>query len=112
MILNLCPKCGAKCPPGKKRCSEHTRKDNRPSAHAQGYDAQHRRERLALIRRQPICCDPFNEGCQEPTTVLDHMDGLGPKGPAGHDASNHIGMCHSCHSRKTAQQSPGGWNAG
>lgn len=41
---------------------------------------------------------------------VDHIDGLGPLGPRGHDPDNLRSMCHPCHSKRTAADQPGGWN--
>lgn len=46
-----------------------------------------------------------------PATEVDHVDGLGPLGPRGHDWSNLRALTKRCHSRVTARNQPGGWNA-
>lgn len=109
MSVALCPVCAAVCEPGKRRCRKHGRKkDKRPSAAARGYDSRHRRDRDRYLRQHPTC-----EDCREqPATVLDHTDGLGPLGPYGHDPDNFRALCASCHGTKTARQTPGGWNTG
>ena len=111
-IHRLCAQCSARCEPGKSRCPKHAYKDRRPSSARRGYDARHRRDRARLLAEHPFCADPYTEGCQNPATVLDHIDGMGPLGPFGHDQANWMALCASCHGRKTAEQTPGGWNAG
>lgn len=81
----------------------------RPSARARGYDAQHEADRDAYLHAHPICEDP--EGCDQPSTVLDHVDGLGPNGPRGHDPSNWRALCATHHNRRTARDQPGGWHS-
>lgn len=83
--------------------------DTRPSAKQRGYDNQWRKTRKQFLRMHPICQD--ERGCIEPATDVDHIDGLGPKGPLGHDFSNLRALCHSCHSKRTARDQPGGWAA-
>lgn len=63
---------------------------------------------MAYLLAHPICEDPV--GCIEPATDVDHIDGLGPNGPRGHDWDNLRSSCHSHHSKRTARDQPGGWN--
>jgi len=53
---------------------------------------------------------PLTEGGR--ATDVDHIDGLGPNGPRGHDWSNLRALCHSHHSQRTARDQPGGWHGG
>jgi 5-methylcytosine-specific restriction protein A len=110
-IVELCH-CGARCKPGKTRCPDHQRRDSRPSARKRGYDTRHEADRATYLKEHPFCEDPYHEGCERKATVLDHIDGMGPLGPFGHDRENWMALCASCHGRKTAEQTPGGWNAG
>jgi len=103
-ISKYCARCEAVMPKGHK----HRAPDLRPSAAARGYDAKHQRDRDSYLGRYPVCEEP---GCEARSTVLDHIDGLGPKGPRGHDESNWKALCAPCHGRKTTAQSPGGWYA-
>src|SRR4051812_34659773 len=94
-------KCDA-CRSEARRASDA----NRPTARERGYDARHEAERVAYLRDHPMCEDP--DGCTEPSVVLDHIDGLGPKGPRGHDSSNWRALCTTHHNRRTARDQPGG----
>lgn len=102
MILRACVRCGritehSLCPDHRKT------KDKRPSAAKRGYDAKWRKTRKGYLISYPWCSD-----CGAKATDVDHIDGLGPKGPMGHDWSNLRSYCHSCHSRRTARdQGPG-----
>jgi hypothetical protein len=42
--------------------------------------------------------------------VVDHIDGLGPLGPLGHDPTNLRSMTKGHHDKRTARDQPGGWN--
>lgn len=92
------------------RCAEHTKaaEQRRGSAHARGYDAKWRRTRRRYLASHPLCSEP---DCKAPATDVDHIDGLGPNGPHGHDPANLRAFCHRHHSQRTARDSPGGWAA-
>ena len=90
------------------RCRTHARApDSRPSAAARGYGSRWRRTRAAHLSTQPFCTEP---GCHAVATDVDHIDGLGPNGPRGHDPGNLRSYCHSPHPQRTARDQPGGWN--
>jgi 5-methylcytosine-specific restriction protein A len=89
--------------------SRREREAGRASASARGYDTEWRKTRATFLAKHRICEDPG--GCIEPATDVDHIDGLGPKGPRGHDPSNLRALCHSHHSKRTARDQPAGWNA-
>jgi 5-methylcytosine-specific restriction protein A len=103
----LCPSC---------RAEQRSKTDaRRGTSTERGYDARWRRTRASYLRDHPACeCDdctdlPFVE--RGLATDVDHIDGLGPAGPRGHDPTNLRAMAHACHSRRTARDQPGGWNA-
>lgn len=107
------PGCPNLTPAGRcDTCRRDARRDSdtrRPNARARGYDARWQRTRAAYLALHPTCeCD--NPDCREPATNVDHVDGLGPRGPRGHDPSNLRALSHACHSRRTARDQPGGWN--
>lgn len=91
------------------RCDEHQREAEakRGSSVERGYDTAWRRTRAAYLKAHPYCQD--HGGCIAPATDVHHLDGLGPKGPQGHDWQNLQGLCHAHHSRITARE-VGGWN--
>jgi 5-methylcytosine-specific restriction protein A len=74
----------------------------RPNSAERGYDATWRKTRGAFIKTHPVCQD--EAGCIATATDVHHLDGLGPKGPRGHDWSNLQSLCHSCHSKVTARE--------
>lgn len=93
------------------RCDDHKRaaEQRRGSAHSRGYDAKWRRTRRRYLASHPLCSEP---DCKAPATDVDHIDGLGPNGPHGHDPANLRGYCHPHHSARTARDQPGGWHLG
>jgi 5-methylcytosine-specific restriction enzyme A len=106
-VFKICTVCGRIIDdkPGVSRCREH-RKDRRPSASKRGYGTRWQRTRRTYLRGHPVCDAP---GCTAPATEIDHVDGLGPNGPRGHDPANLRAYCKSHHSQRTARDQPGGW---
>src|SRR5512139_1258783 len=79
--------------------------DERPTANERGYGADWQRLRLAHLRREPLCRDPFHVHPEQllPATDVDHIV---PKSKGGTDVESNLqSLCHACHSRKTAVQS-------
>lgn len=79
-----------------------------------GYGVAWQRTRAAYLRAHPLCmcteCDAVPVPLRQTATEVDHIDGLGPLGPRGHDWSNLRAMTKAHHSRDTARHQPGGWN--
>lgn len=67
-----------------------------------------RRARAQFKRTHPICED--ETGCIMPTEHVHHLDG-DPLGPRGLDPTNFQALCLPHHSKKTARETPAGWNA-
>jgi 5-methylcytosine-specific restriction protein A len=102
-------------------CKAHAldREQARGSAASRGYDREWWKTRARYLR-QLRAADPEGlarcEECQldEKTAQVqdprgrglhvDHIDGLGPSGPRGHDPDNLQALCQPCHGRKTAHQ--------
>lgn len=91
------------------RCPEHEREADlkRGTAAERGYDGRWRKIRADYLKRHPFCQDP--EGCIEKATDVHHIDGAGPFGD--NSDTNLEGLCHAHHSKRTAVEQPGGWNA-
>lgn len=112
--MKICAEPGCPRLTDSTRCETHRKQRRRASdakrlsAGARGYDARWRKTRAAYLRAHPIC--QHEDGCIEPATDVDHIDGLGPKGPQGHDFENLRAYCHRHHSQRTARDQPGGWN--
>lgn len=111
MPLRVCNEPGCPELTDGPRCEAHRKQDRkrsdakRPSPRVRGYDAEHEADRAAYFAAFPIC--QWHEGCIERATDLDHIDG----NPFNRDWSNYRGYCHSHHSRRTARDQKGGWNA-
>lgn len=104
-----CPKLAVRAGRCERHRLERRRADDRrrPTAQQRGYDVRWQRTRKTYLRLQPVC---ELDGCEEPATDVDHIDGLGPSGPRGHDLLNLRALCHPHHSQRTARDQPGGWN--
>jgi 5-methylcytosine-specific restriction enzyme A len=79
--------------------------DDRPTAHQRGYGAVWQRTRLAHLRREPLCRDPYHLHPEQliPATDVDHIV---PRTQGGSDRADNLqSLCHSCHSHKTNLQS-------
>lgn len=91
-------------------CPEHAKTDTadarRPSAAARGYDVKWRKTRARYLRAlNPLACENCGRTPTEAGPLeVDHLDGLGPRGPRGHDPTNLQALCKSCHATKTAHQ--------
>lgn len=81
------------------RCDEH--RPQRGSMRAAGYGGKWEKTRAEFLKGMDFCNDC---GSRERLQVH-HIDGLGPKGPRGHDPFNLETLCHSCHSRRTRAES-------
>jgi 5-methylcytosine-specific restriction protein A len=101
----LCDDCGA-----ERRRAYDAR---RPNANARGYTRTWRVTRADYLSEHPWCeCDEhavLPEWQRPAATDVDHIDGLGPAGPRGHDWDNLRSMTHECHSKRTARDQAGGW---
>lgn len=61
-----------------------------------------RQRRAEVLARDPICMVP---GCGKPSKHADHV--ITRRNGGSDDASNLQGVCHSCHSAKTATEDSG-----
>src|SRR5688572_16722327 len=75
--------------------------ENRPSAHARGYGRSWRRLREIVLNDEPLCRICNDQGRTTEAVDVDHVIALAAGGT--NDVSNLVPLCHSCHSRKTAQ---------
>lgn len=74
----------------------------RPTAKERGYGTSWKNLRRYVLRRQPICA---TDGCNQPSSECDHIK---PLRNGGTNSLNNLqGLCHSCHSRKTATEDGG-----
>jgi 5-methylcytosine-specific restriction enzyme A len=83
-----------------KRVAEERGDKERGTATERGYGAEHRRWRMMILARDPLCVVCLKEGRTTPSTDADHIDG----NQYNRSMSNGQGLCHACHSRKTATE--------
>lgn len=96
------------------RCDQHRREQHekrdadqrRGNAYHRGYGGQAwAAKRTRILTRDPLCTD-----CRSKPSR--HADHVVPKAAGGSDDdANLAGVCHSCHSRKTAARDGGFGNA-
>ncbi|KAB8186984.1 HNH endonuclease [Nonomuraea phyllanthi] len=115
--LTVCstPSCAELTSGGRCAVCRREAERQRGSASQRGYDAAWQRTRAAYLKNHPRCecedCEALPYEQRPAATDVDHIDGLGPNGPRGHDPSNLRALTKSHHSRRTARDQPGGWNA-
>ena len=106
------PGCPTLVPTGTGQCqactqARHRRTNQRrPTTTQRGYGRAWFRTRGHQLKHHPTCAH-----CGQPAAHVHHIDGHGPNGPRGHDPTNLLSLCLSCHSRVTARDQPGGWHA-
>jgi len=115
MAWQACSRPG--CPelvPASGRCDQCKRgaERRRGTAASRGYGRRHRtRFREAVLAKHPYCA----LGCGRPSVHADHWPldrrTLVLRGADPDDPANGRGLCPSCHSKETAREQPGGWNA-
>lgn len=111
----ICPELvegGGPCPKHAK-----ARDLQRGSSYERGYDVKWARTRTAYLDHLrgldpeglARCeeCGQSEAELEHPLEV-DHIDGLGPNGPRGHDFENLQALCRHDHQRKTALQTKTG----
>lgn len=103
------PGCPDLVPDGTSRCDrcDQLADRRRGSSSRRGYNSRWRRTRDDFLLHHPFCAE---QDCLSFATAVDHIDGLGPLAPRGHDWSNLRGYCKTHHDRRTARDQPGGWN--
>ena len=82
------------------RAPRHRR---RASASQRGYGAHWRRLRLFVLRRHPLCADPFGHHETDGQVVAAvHVDHIVPRAAGGTDHTDNLqALCETCHARKT-----------
>jgi 5-methylcytosine-specific restriction protein A len=68
--------------------------------------ARWRRVRLLVLKRDPLCVDPFGthalDGIDVLTTEVDHIVQLTARPDLAFEMTNLQGLCSTCHNRKSA----------
>ena len=80
--------------------------DSRLSSAKRGYGRQWRKTRERILSRDPLCVNPF--GIEQHVVFSADVDHIVPREQGGSDDDSNLqGLCHSCHSRKTAIEDGG-----
>jgi 5-methylcytosine-specific restriction protein A len=108
--LKPCSKFGCAELSDAAYCPAHRRESRRydaerPNSAARGYGAKWRKLRAFVLAREPLCRRCLANGRTTPATEVDHVK---PKEQGGTDDSANLqGLCHQCHSIKTATEDGG-----
>lgn len=88
---------------GKGNCQKH----RRASSTKRGYGGKRWLAfRKVQLEREPLCRECLREGRTVAATDVDHVTPIeGPADPRFYDLECVQSLCHSCHARKTAQES-------
>lgn len=91
--VRYCPKCAPL----------YAKQDSRVSSSRRGYDRKWRKIRLRILRRDKWCVACLKKGRRVPAKHVDHI--IPKRAPffGTDDDANLQGLCHSCHSAKTAR---------
>lgn len=83
------------------------RDSNRMSSHERGYTSKWRKASKKYLDKHPWCVECEKNGIHEPATETDHI--IPHKGDKKlfWDRNNWQGLCHNCHSKKTAKEDGG-----
>lgn len=95
-----------KCDLHKREARRHT--DSRRGTRTErGYTNRWGEYRLHFLKANPLCAHCLNLGIYTPATIVDHIIPIdGESDVLFWPASNHQGLCLSCHSRKTTTTDP------
>jgi 5-methylcytosine-specific restriction protein A len=104
--LHPCNKPGCPDLTSERFCSEHQKQydskydQERGTSSERGYGTTHRRWRTLVLSRDPLCVKCKERGILKASTDADHIDG----NPHNTLLNNGQGLCHECHSSKTARE--------
>jgi 5-methylcytosine-specific restriction protein A len=79
------------------------KEDNRPNSGERGYDNSWRKVRNYHLLGKPLCEDCLKENRYESATDVHHKIKLADRPDLRDDPNNLMSLCHSCHSKRTAQ---------
>ena len=89
-------------------CDIHKPKEQpRLSAHERGYTSKWRTASKSYLSQNPWCAECKRQGRHEPATETDHIIPHKGNRKLFWDKSNWQGLCHNCHSKKTASEDGG-----
>nr|WP_312578232.1 HNH endonuclease signature motif containing protein [Sedimentibacter sp.] len=96
-----------------KYCEEHKQKinqyyDNKRGTPTQrGYNSKWRKASKLFLASHPWCVECLKKSTHEPATETDHIIPHKGNMKLFWDKTNWQGLCHSCHSIKTAKEDGG-----
>lgn len=94
---------GGKCPKHKAQVqAEYDEK--RGSRQSRGYTEEWVHARKRYLSENPFCVQCLARGVQRPATEVDHIIPHKGDHTLMWDTSNWQGLCHDCHSKKTARE--------
>jgi 5-methylcytosine-specific restriction protein A len=115
--MQRCPEPDCQCFTWVGKCRECKRRAKGGTWARSGHNVAYReRQRWACASRayliaNPLCaserCSAIAAPLRPAATEVDHVDGLGLKGPRAFDETNWQALCKQCHSAKTASESFG-----
>lgn len=91
-----------------KRFEVKQREKQRETSSQRGYSYKWQQARKSYLAKHPLCAECERQGLVVEATDLDHIVPHGGDKEAFWVRSNWQGLCHPCHSRKTAAED-GGW---
>lgn len=111
--LKPCRKSGCIALTSETYCAKHkkeyqaSKEMERKTAHERGYTSRWSKASKTYLMHNPWCVACLKDGRYEAATETDHI--IPHKGDAKlfWDKSNWQGLCHSCHSQKTAKEDGG-----
>ena len=98
-------------PHSRKAKAHKPKEQERQSSAQRGYGYRWQQARAGYLAKHPLCVICKAKGAIEPATDLDHI--VPHKGDMDlfWDRANWQGLCHPCHSAKTAREDGGFGNA-
>lgn len=113
------PGCGATSDQGECYCKKHLTDNSEIARSRERKKAPHHRFyglaawrnksyglQIQIIRRDPLCKDPFKIGCHNPSAVADHIKDHKGDYALFFDPLNLQGLCKPCHDKKTGRNTP------
>ncbi len=79
----------------------------RENSNKRGYGWRWQKYRIGFLKKNPLCVHCKENDVITTATDVDHKIPAKPSEPLFWDKSNHQGLCHSCHSIKTATEDGG-----
>lgn len=97
--------------PAAPSTTKHQPPEQRGNSTERGYGYRWQQTRAGYLRKHPLCAHCARDGRVEPATDVDHIVPHRGDQALFWDRSNWQGLCHACHSRKTAAEDGGFGNA-